>query len=657
MCAIAGIVSCDPLATTPHTVRKMLRAMAHRGPDNEQITAYQNATLGHRRLSIIDLHAHANQPMETRAGRYSITYNGEIYNYSEIRSRLSSDFTFRTNSDTEVLLRLLECRGTEALTELNGIYAFGLWDRTTRRLLLVRDPIGIKPIYWWKDQSSLIFSSELKGILASGLVQRDIEPEALHHLLSVQAVPPPLTMIKDVHVLPPGSYLIWEDGDIQIKRFFQLSFEEDDSLGDDIDAYIEKTNELVHQAILRQRRSDVDSMVALSGGIDSSVIAALLHKAGPRPVPTITLTNLEDRNGLATDEYHSQIVANFLKSDLTIKRLSNQDVIHNLPKAIWAQDQPSLRSFVAYLLFEVIPRTTRVVYYGTGGDELFAGYGTMQLLQNVMTKRTIAHIPIGYGEMLFKFFPSLHRYFPQANYTFKLLKADNIYRQRQVVDWIFLDDEKADLYSADLRRHCRTFSSEDYFRAYTGDHEDHPAKIHQQLDWLGIVCEHTTLLDAVSMAHGLEVRVPLLDIDVVNFAAHLPASVLAPSNRDNKYLLREAFRSLLPASIIDRPKQGFNISIEKYFSSVLPKLINTFLSAQAVKTRGLFSAAAIEQITNTYLANPHAQHRAFEKIFFFISIELWCRLFLDNLSLEEVMQSSEYFLYPQTKLSKKAAAK
>lgn len=508
MCAITGIVSRDPLATTPHIVRKMLRAMAHRGPDNEQISAYQNATLGHRRLSIIDLHSHANQPMESRDGRYSITYNGEIYNYAELRSQLSTACTFRTNSDTEVLLRALECDGVEALLKLNGIFAFGLWDRTARRLLLVRDPIGVKPLYWWSDGSTLIFASELKGILASGLVQRDIEPEALHHLLSIQAVPPPFTMIKDVHILRPGSYLTWEDGRIKEQQFFQLSFEEDYSLGHDIDAYVEKTHELVQQAILRQRRSDVDAMVALSGGIDSSVIAALLHKAGPRSIPTITLTNVEQSNGLATDEHYAQIVANYLKSDLTIQRLARQDVVHNLPKAIWSQDQPSLRSFVAYLLFERIPRTARVVYYGTGGDELFAGYGTMQLLRNVLAKRTIAGIPLNYGKILFKSLPWLHRYFPQANYTYKLLDAETLYRQRQVVDWIFLDSEKADLYASELRRRCKSLSSEEFFRPYAGHEHQPPAKIHQQLDWLGIVSEHTTLLDAVSMAHGLEARVP-----------------------------------------------------------------------------------------------------------------------------------------------------
>lgn len=649
MCGIAGVVSCDQnMTSSDSVVGRMLQAMAHRGPDNEAIRRYPQAVIGNRRLNIIDPHPHANQPMESQSKRFSITFNGEIYNYKELRSELTKKCQFRTHSDTEVLLNVMKHSGVDGLPRLNGIFAFGLWDSKERRLLLARDPIGVKPLYWWRNEDTLIFCSELKGILASGLVPRTIEPEALHHLLSVQAVPPPLTMFHGVHMLLPGSYLLWQNGHVTVQRYFEFSFEEDDSLGGDMAPYREKTYDLVNKAIIRQRQADVPATVALSGGIDSSIIATVLQAAMPENISTTTMSHIEENGDRTGDQYHARIVANTLRTQHSVVTLTSQDVVRALPRAILAQDQPSVRSLIAYLLFERIPRNTRVVFYGTGGDELFAGYGTMELLRSIEAQRQFGPFPLLSGRYLFQAFPSLYRFFPSAESTFRLLAAESIYRKRQLVDWIFLDDEKKQFYSKSFLQQCDGFHSDEYFQSFAGNGHDKPSKVHQQLDWLGIVCEHTTQLDAVSMAHGLEARVPLLDPELVQFAAHLPAFALAPSDQDHKYLLREAFRSHLPSTIVSRQKRGFDISLERHYAPILSRLCSTFLSPKNIRARGIFSPEAIGRLVNDYVAHPHAVHKGFEKLFMLLCVEIWLQLFLDNKTPEDIVQSSECFLFPST---------
>lgn len=637
MCAIAGLVSTHP---TPHdrvVVQHMLEAMAHRGPDDQQIISWPEATFGHARLSIIDLSPAARQPMINQRGDLMITYNGEIYNYEALKQWLGKEYIYRSTSDTEVLLHYYEREGIKYLDHLNGMFAFAAWDQHTHRLTLVRDHIGIKPLYWWEHNGTLLFSSELKGLLASGLIKKDLEPEAIHHLLSIQAVPPPLTMIRSVRALEPGSYLVWEHGKSTIQRYYQVVFGENDSLGQNIEPYIEKTKALLTQAIVQQRQADVPTAVALSGGLDSSLILATLTAHSKEKLTSFTLKDETLPDGVKDDGYYSKIVSDVFLSHHTELYLKPYELMQQLPLAIWSQDQPSLRNLLAFSLFHKIHRAVKVVFYGSGSDELFAGYGTAVFLRRVQRLRRLAgFIPRSVRQWPFQHIPPLQSRFRTVDYLTRLWQATSLYEQRQAIDWIFLDQEKSDLYHPDQRLACTQFSSGEFFKGYaTGGHKS-IIKLHQQLDWLGIQNEHLTQLDAVAMANSIETRVPFLDKDVVSFAAQLPGFVLAPNEVDNKFLFRQAFKNTLPSAIINRPKTGFHINFEKYLQPYFYKLCQWLFTEQRIQQRGLFSYQAIQSLMVNYFHNPAPRHNVFNKLLLLVDIELWCLLNIDNREVDEL---------------------
>lgn len=638
MCAIAGIVRMHPSAKDRQTVAEMLLAMNHRGPDGSNIYSRPQVTLGHNRLSILDLSERASQPMANAAGDLVITYNGEIYNYKELAQWLGTQAVYRSSSDTEVLLKCYEREETACFNKLNGIFSFAVWDERTKRLVLARDHFGVKPLYWYAADDLLIFASELKGILASGLVPRQVNPEAVHHYLSIQAVPPPLTMIEGVHMLPAGSYLQWHDGRSHIQTYYTLEFGEDDSLGRHPEPYLEKTQQLVTQAIANQRQADVPIGVALSGGIDSSIILATLAKYNQPSTLTFTLTDEMLPEGVLDDGYYARVASSAFLSEHTELYLKQHELLQMLPKVIWAQGQPSLRNMLSFFLFHKIRHQVKVVLYGTAGDELFAGYGTNQLLQQFKKRGQFMNGAMPLIHQMFNLFPRLYEFFPQADYTFKVLTSASLYRQRQVVDWVFLDEEKAALYHPTFRQSCRDYNSAAYFQQWADGSHTSAIKQHQQLDWLGIITEHLAQLDAVSMANSIEARVPFLDKQLVSFAAKLPGFILAPDGRDNKYLLRQSFKTVLPQSLIHRPKTGFHISFETYMATTFQPLCRFLFLEDKMDERAIFSYRAVQTLLSGYRLHPHRLHRAFEKLSLLVNLELWQRIFIDGRSVDDLSQ-------------------
>lgn len=628
MCGIAGLVQNQNILSGQKVVERMLQAMVHRGPDDHGIVVSQGAIIGHNRLGILDLTSAGHQPMVSDDDRLVLSYNGEIYNHRQLRDDLGQ-VKFRGHSDTEVLLKFYGRQGLGCLNSLKGIFAFGVWDRQRKTLTLVRDQLGVKPLYWWQSKDRLIFASEMKGILASQLVSRVIEPEALHHFLSAQAVPAPMTIIKGVKLLAPGSYLIWQNGQVTIKKYWQLEFAEDDSLGGNLTPYIEKSRALVTKAVLSQQQSDVPLSVPLSGGMDSSVITALLASHLRSPVLTFNLRSddmIKDRSLIEAG--YAKLVAqhfNTHHSEVALRRLH---FIEQLPQAIWSQGQPSMRNLLAYFLFQEIKNHARVTFYGTGGDEIFAGYGTLRLIQGFQRNSWLVGLTPEVAKKIFRSWPLLYQYFPQADYTFKMAEAKSLYRQRQIIDWIFLDFEKPSLYQTAFRDVSRHFNSERYFQPYADGQNKSSVKVHQQLDWLGIETEHLVQLDAVSMFGSVEARVPLLELDLVSFAAKLPGWVLAPGGQDNKFLLREGFRHLLPQEIIERPKQGFQIDLKHYFGQSFAPLLAYFYNIKAVEKRGIFTAQAIQSLLDDYVAHKPAI-KLFEKLYALLCLEIWLRIYID----------------------------
>lgn len=621
MCAIAGLVSLRPTPQDRLIVERMVASMAHRGPDDQQVMSSPGATFGHARLSILDLSASARQPMVNDRGDLMITYNGEIYNHAVLKQWLGQNQTYHSASDTEVLLRCYEREGTACLDRLNGMFAFAVWDQNMQRLVLVRDHIGVKPVYWWEQHGTILFSSELKGLLASGLVKRTLAPEAIHHLLSVQAVPPPLTMIQSVHALEPGSYLVWERGHVTIRRYHRVQFGEDDSLGNKVEPYIEKTTALLTRVIAQQRQSDVPAAIALSGGLDSSLILATLTPYFKDKLLTFTLKDELLPDGAKDDGYYAKIASDAFASHHTELYFKPYEMVQRFTTAVWAQDQPSLRSLLAFFLFFKVRQATKVMFYGSGSDELFAGYGTELLLRRVRRlKRWGGALPAGL----------LRGRSSKVDYLTKLWRAGSLYEQRQLTDWIFLDHEKTALYHPSQRQAAAQFNSAEFFKSYVSTEHGNVIKFHQQFDWLGIEVEHMTQLDAVAMASSIETRVPFLDKEVVSFAAQLPGFVLAPHDEDNKYLIRQGFKQRLPADIINRPKTGFHIDFEKYLQPYFHHLCQWLFTEQRMQQRGLFSYQTIQGLMLDYFYRPAPSHNAFNKLLLLVDIELWCMLNIDN---------------------------
>lgn len=637
MCAIAGLVSLHPVAQDKVIVERMLTSMAHRGPDDQQVISWPGATFGHARLSIVDQSAAARQPMVNDRGDIMLTYNGEIYNHLALKQWLGKDHTYHSKSDTEVLLHCYEQKGLACLDRLNGMFAFAAWDQRTQRLVLVRDHIGVKPLYWWEQNGRLLFSSELKGLLASDLIKREVEPEAVHHLLSVQAVPAPLTMIRSVHALEPGSYLVWERGHIIIHRYFRVEFGEDDSLGDKVEPYIEKTKVILGQAIVQQRQSDVPAAVALSGGLDSSLILDTLTPYFNDKLLTFTLRDELLPDDVKDDGYYAKIASDVFASHHTELYLKPYELLQQFTQAVWAQDQPSLRNILAYMLFFKISKAVKVVFYGSGSDELFAGYGVELFLRRVRRLQLVAgFMPEQLLKWPFQHMPQLQGRFSQIDYLTHLWKAASLYEQCQIIDWIFLDHEKSSLYHPDQRRACRQFNSAEFFKGYANTTHSSVIKFHQQFDWLGVQTEHLTQLDAVAMANSIETRVPFLDKDVVSFAAQLPGFVLAPNEVDNKFLFRQAFKNTLPPAIINRPKTGFHIDFAKYLQPYFYNICQWLFTEQRTHQRGLFSYQVIQSLMMNYFHNPAPHHNVFNKLLLLVDIELWCMLNIDNRNAEDV---------------------
>ncbi len=638
MCAIAGFVSIKPRPDGPHIVKKMLTAMAHRGPDGRQIKSFPSgATLGHNRLSILDLSQQAAQPMCNKAGDLGITYNGEIYNYKELQQWLGSGIKYRSHSDTEVLLKCYEHEELNCLPHLNGMFAFGVWDERTKRLVLARDQIGVKPLYWSANEDYIVFASELRGILATDLVARKIKLEAIHHYLSLQAVPPPLTMISNVQLLESGHYLVWQNGQVKQESYFSITFSEDDSLGDKVEPYIEQTRALLDQAIHSQRQSDVPIGIALSGGIDSAAILSGLAPVSGRGLLTYTLRDETLPKNFRDDGYYAKIMSETFNSEHTELFLKPNELLHYLPEVIWAQGQPSLRNMLAYFLLKKIKHQVKVLFYGTGGDELFAGYGTAELIKQFMRKGKLMNGFRPLIQQLFNLMPSLYNRFSQADYTFQMLAASgNLYRQRQIVDWIFLDRDKQQIYHPAIQQRCQEFNTEQRFKSWAGNGSLPAIKVHQQLDYLGIICEHLVQLDAVAMANGIETRVPFMDKNVVSFAASLPAFVLAPGGRDHKFLLRQAYKQALPQTIIQRPKTGFHISFENYMADYFEPLCRWLLNESNLEKYQIFSYQRLQGLMTDYFYKRAPQHKLFEKLSLLVNLELWLKIFIEQRDVNEL---------------------
>ena len=632
MCGIAGFSGRYDEAL----LERMNAAIIHRGPDDAGTLCLPDKGIGlaHRRLSIIDLSPRGHQPMWDVTQTVAIVYNGEIYNYRELRRQLAEDgYGFRSDSDTEVLLNLYLRDGEKMMERLNGIYAFAIYDTRDNSLLVVRDGLGVKPLYYAETSRGVIFASELKALLQDPTIDRALDPETVRHHLLYLWSPSPLTMLKAVRKLEPGCALRIQAGRVQRRwTFYDLPFDQEFVDWPTGDAIIQVRKYLT-QAVERQLVSDVPVGAFLSGGLDSSSVVALAQRAmGNNRLQCFTIGFKDPRamaEGMGADLPYAQRVANHLDVDLHAIYVG-PEMVDELPKMVFHLDEPQADPAPINALF--ISRLARehgikVLLSGAGGDDIFTGYRRHYALNQEPLWSWLPHgVRKGISRAAGSMRPTteLRRRISKA-----LRNADLEGDDRIAAYFHWIDPQQLDtLLSQDLLDATAGGPPGPVLDAVRSLPSSVPA-LNRMLYLEGkfFLADHNlNYVDKVSMANGVEVRVPMLDPDLVSLAARLPLR-LKQRGRMGKWVLRKAMAPYLPREILYRAKTGFGAPLRTWMRDDLRGLVDDVLSERAIEERGLFDPKGVRRLIEL---DRELRHDASYTIFSMVCIELWCRMFIDK---------------------------
>jgi asparagine synthase (glutamine-hydrolysing) len=632
MCGITGAIWTDAdRAIDAPVLQRMTDCLRHRGPDGEG-TYYSDyrfrppyesmpgVALGHRRLSIIDL-ATGQQPMSNEDGTVWIVFNGEIYNYLDLRRRLEgSGHKFRTDSDTETIVHLYEDEGPECFSHLNGMFAIAIWDANRRRLVLGRDRIGKKPLVYRQDAGRLLFASELKSLLTVPGLPRDIDPAAIDEYLTYQYIPHPNTIFRGFRKLPPGHLAVYQDDKLDVRPYWRPDFRQERRLIKR--SAIEEVRQLLDSAVQMRMRSDVPLGAFLSGGVDSSIIAALMQKHSAEPVKTFTI-------GFPVPEYdeskYAAAVARHLQTDHHVLEVK-PDALAVLPKLAYYYDEPFADSSAipTWYVSELTRQHVTVALSGDGGDELFAGYPRYSAA--LAASRFDRFLPLRslVASRLWQWLPSSGRQKSLLRRIKRFSEAITLPPARRYLNWvgIFQERQRAELYRDDFLAQL-TSDPAAFLRAAWQRCQGRDVVTCASLGDLTtyLPCALMTKVDIASMAHGLECRAPLLDYRLVEFAAALPVRYKYRRGR-GKWLLREAFGHLLPREVFTRRKMGFGVPLDYWFRSELKPLAADLLLSPSSRCHAFLRPEAIEALWN---AHQERQYDHSNRLWALVMLELWLR--------------------------------
>jgi len=624
MCGIAGFLAKSSNSVAAEVLADMLQSIWHRGPDEDGRLIDGPLAMGMRRLSIIDL-ADGTQPMFDESGRYGVVFNGEIYNYRELRSQLlARGHQLKTHSDTETIVHLYEEMGVDCLEHLRGMFALAIWDSVDQSLFLARDRLGIKPLYYTETATAFVFGSEIKSLLLHPAVRREVDLPALSHYLSLKYVPGPRTMFAGIQSLEPGHWLRVKAGRVQAKqRYWDLPFAESPASSSRTEEeWLEELQSLLRQSVGLHLRSDVPFGAFLSGGLDSSTIVALMAEQLTQPVKTFSVGF--DGAGVQDElPYAAQVAEAFGCEHHTLK-IGAADFLGLAEKVLWHLDQPiaDQATIATHLVAKLAREHVKMVLTGEGGDELFAGYARYAGERYSGWTRWLPGPVAGTLRYLAERLPGLRR----AKIAISALSyADEA---RRMANWfpMFKDDAKAQLFVerfADLRSGAEAEFTKHLARCHATDSVDRMLYVDSKL-WL---VDYLLLRgDKLTMANSLEARVPLLDHKLVEFAARLPREFkLRGSQR--KYLLKQVGRRLLPAQIIDRPKQGFPIPLEQWLRREAAPLMRDLLSDETLQRRGYFEPRYVQRLIQQHVSG-YCDHAT--ELWGLMSLEMWQRQFIDQ---------------------------
>ena len=630
MCGIAGIEiqNLSPAERQQALVR-MNQAMLHRGPDDGGEHHWETFSLGHRRLSIIDTSRNGHQPIANEDESLWLVANGEIYNFKELGELLrQKGHRFRSKTDTEMILHLYEEYGADAVQHLRGMFAFALLDKKNRRLFLARDRLGIKPLYYASLPSGFLFGSEMKTILASGLIQPRLNLTALDHYLAMGYLPPTESLIEGIQPLLPGHWMIVEQGKIHQERYWKLPLPEERRY--DPREVLAELRALLEESVDLHRVSDVPLGAFLSGGVDSSAIVGLMSRIVDRPLKTFSI-GFQDGPSQLNELPYASLVAKKFKTDHQEVLISGKEVLQDLDAMVTAIDQPSFDGINSYLISQAAKQGgLTVALSGLGGDELFGGYNIFKflprmarwtkpwgLLPNALKKMAIHGLALGITHPQRA---SKLRRFSDVNDPLSLYGA---------IRFNLWGDERTQMYSPEVRRSLeQTQNYQDplailrSFHTTNGDGWQLTTRmeINSFMTWR--LLRDT---DAMSMAHALEVRVPFVDHKVVEFICRLPVGWEKRWGFPKK-LLVETLADILPKEILDRPKQGFQFPMGEWMKHELKPVVEEVLSEFSVKQRGLFDNKEIQGLLRQFQQGLIP----YEVVWQFVILELWMRKWLPS---------------------------
>jgi asparagine synthase (glutamine-hydrolysing) len=631
MCGICGTVG----RAEWRELAFMTEVMAHRGPDGHGIQLFGGdppAGLGHRRLAILDPTPSGAQPMQF-GGRWWITYNGELYNFRELRAELQSDGEhFRSDSDTEVLLRLYAREGASMLRRLNGMFAFAIWDDQERRLFLARDRLGVKPLYYLRQPGLVAFASEVKALLPY-LGRVELDPAALADYLTFLWVPDPKTAFRGIEKLPAGQYAVVEGGAMRIEQYWDLRF--DPELLSEAE-WSDRVSATISGAVRRQMVSDVPLGSFLSGGVDSSAVVAAM--SGGDPVKTYTV-------GFDAADLEHEIVPDDLRYARRVGKLFGvdyheeilqPDVLELLPKVVWHLEEPVAdpAAISTYLICRAAGREMPVMLSGVGGDEVFAGYPRhlayrISRLLDAVPRPLRQALEVATGPVAHPGRPGRLRG-PRRN-LWKFLRAagaaDPVERYLSFSSY-YSPSELGALLSPDVGRHLHGYDPLARHRAYL-THDSGGDELSRLL-YLDVKtflpCLNLTYTDKMAMAASVEVRVPLLDDEVVTLAARIPSN-LKLKGWQRKYIFKRSQERILPRDVIWRRKAGFGAPVRSWLVRDLAPLVADLLSEETLRRRNLIDPRAVERLWKDNVAGRSDNSL---RLYALLSLELWCSTFADR---------------------------
>jgi asparagine synthase (glutamine-hydrolysing) len=623
MCGICGQVRWDGQTPQGGLIEEMCAAQEHRGPDSRGVHVDGAAGLGIQRLRVIDL-ATGDQPIFNEDGSVVVILNGEIYNFRELRARLErSGHRFATGSDTEVIVHLYEEEGSRCVSSLHGMFGLAIWDARRRRLVLARDRVGKKPLFYALRDGVLSFASELRALLRDPEIPRDLDFEALDAYLALRWIPAPLSAFKAVRKLPPGSVLTLEGGRVAIEPYWRLDHGGEARGGDDREL-IEELREQVRGAVRRRMVSDVPLGAFLSGGIDSSAVVATMAEQSSRPVRTFSIGFTDDRY----DELsQARLIAERFGTDHE-ELVVTPDAVEILPQIVRQYGEPFADSSAipSFYLAELARRQVTVALNGDGGDESFAGYS--RYVANLALDR-VAGLPAPLRRSLGALAGTLPSSGdPQSTRSRlrRLAAATALEAPQRHASYLTQLDraERLDLYTPRMRELVGgAAAAEDAIErrwrdAGARDTLGHMLSVDAALF---LPDDLLTKMDIATMAHSLEARSPLLDHELMEFAATLP-SHLKVRGREKKFALREAFRDSIPAEILDAPKRGFVVPLAEWLRGDLKDLSHDVLLDSTARDHGYFEPDAVHALLDRHTSGAEDRSGAIWSLLVF---ELWHR--------------------------------